>query len=52
MLECAAQGSGGVIVNGGVQEMCRWGAKKYGLVANIGDRWMVGLDNPRSLFQL
>jgi len=34
-----------------VQETFRCGTERHGLVGNISDRWMVGLDDLRSLFQ-
>ena len=52
MLEWAAQGGGGVTDSGGVQETCRCCTEGHGLVGNIGDRWMVGLDDLRGVFQL
>ena len=51
MLECAAQGGSEVTVPGGVQETFRCCAKTYGLMANIGDRGTVGLDDLGGLFQ-
>ena len=51
MLEQAAQGGGGVTVPGGVQETFRYCTEGHGLGANIGNRWMVGLDDLGSLFQ-
>ena len=50
-LEQAAQRGGGVTIPGGVQEMCGCCTGGYGLVGSIGGTWMVGLDDPRSLFQ-
>ena len=47
----AAQADGGVTVPGGVQEMFRCCSEGDGLVGNIGDRWMAGLDDLRDLFQ-
>ena len=44
MLSHAAQGSGGVTVPGGVQELWRCGTEGCGLVGNNGDGWIVGLD--------
>ena len=49
-LEQAAQGSGGVIVPGGVQEVCRHGTEGHSLASNIGDRWTIGR-YLRGLFQ-
>ena len=51
MLEWAAQGGGGVAVPGGVQETFKCLIEGHGLVGNIGDRQMVGLDDLRGLFQ-
>ena len=51
MLEQAAQGGGGVTVPGGVQETFRYCIEEHGSMGNIGERWMVGLDDPRSVFQ-
>ena len=50
-LDWAAQGGGGVTVSGGVQETFRCCTKEHSLVGDIGDRWMVGLDDLRELFQ-
>jgi len=50
MLKWAAQGGGGVTIPGGVLETFRCGTEGHDLVRNIGDRWMVGLDDPRGLF--
>ena len=47
----AAQGGGGVTVPGGVQETFRCCMEGRGLVGNIGDMWMVGLDELGGLFQ-
>ena len=47
----AAQGGDGVTVPGGVQETFRCCTKGRGLVANIGYRWTVGLDDTGGLFQ-
>ena len=44
-------GSGGVTDPGGVQETCRCGTEGHGSVRNIGDMWMVGLDDRGGLFQ-
>jgi len=35
----------------GVQEMFRCCTERHGLVGNMHDRWMVGLDNRGGLFQ-
>ena len=51
MLEWAAQESGGVTIAGGVQETLTCCTEGHGLVGNIGDRWMVGLDDLGGLFQ-
>ena len=51
MLEWAAQGGGRVHVHGCVQETFRCCTEGHGLVGNIDDRWMVGLDDIRGLFQ-
>ena len=51
MLEWAAQGGGGVTDTGGIQETLRCCTEGHGLVGSIGDRWMVGLDDLRGLFQ-
>jgi len=50
-LEWAAWGGGGVTVPGGVQEPFRCCTEGRSLVGNIGNRWMVGLDDLRGLFQ-
>ena len=42
---------GGVTVPGGVQETFECCTEGRGLVGNIGDRWMAGLDGLRGLFQ-
>jgi len=47
----AAQEGGGVTVPGSAQETHRCGTEGCGLVGDIGDRWMVGLDDLKSLFQ-
>ena len=52
MLEWAAQGSGGVTIPGGAQKTFRCCTEGDGLVGNISDSWMVGLDDLRGLFQL
>ena len=44
MLEWAPQGGSGVTITGGVQETFRCCTEGHGLVGNIGDRWMAGLD--------
>ena len=51
MLEWDAQGGGGVTVPGGVQGTFRHCTEGRGLVGNIGDRWMIGLDDLGGLFQ-
>ena len=51
MLEQAAQGGGGVTDPGGVQETFRCHTEGHGLVGNIGEKWKVGLDDVRGLFQ-
>ena len=51
VLEWAAQGRGGGTVPGDVQEMFRSCTVGYGLVGNIGDMWMIGVDDLRGLFQ-
>ena len=47
------EGSGGITVPGGVQEVSGWGAERYGLVAcgSNGDRRTVGLDDLLGPFQ-
>ena len=40
-----------VTIFGGVQEMFRCCTVGHGLVGNVGDRWMVGLDHLRGLYQ-
>ena len=52
MLKRAAQEGGGVTNPGGIQDMFRCCTEGCGLVGNIGDRWTVGLDDLRGLFQL
>jgi len=49
-LEWAAQGGGGVTVLGSARETFRC-TEGRGLVGNVGDRWTVGLDNPKGFFQ-
>ena len=49
-LEWAAQEDGGVIVPGGVQGTFRCCTEGHGLVGNIGDEGMVGLDDLVGLF--
>jgi len=51
MLKWAAQGAGGIAVPGGVQETFRCCTERHSLVGNIGDKWMVGLDDLGELFQ-
>jgi len=46
VLEQDAKGGGGVIIPGGVQEMCRCVTEGHG-----GDELMVGLDDLSGLFQ-
>ena len=50
-MEWAVQGDGGVTDHGSVQGMFRCCTEGHGLVGNIDDRWMVGLDDLRGLFQ-
>ena len=45
------QGGGGVTIPRGVHEMFTCCSKGHVLVGNTGDRWMVGLDDLRGLFQ-
>ena len=45
MLECAAQGGGGVTNPGGVRIMFRHHVEGHGLVRTIGDRQTVELDD-------
>ncbi len=40
-----------VTVLGGVQEMFRCCTEGHGLVRNIGDRWIFGVDDLGGLFQ-
>ena len=47
----AAQRGGGVTNSGDSQETFRRCTEGHGLVGNIGDRWMVGLDSLEGLFQ-
>ena len=49
MLE-STQGGGGVIIPGAVQKAFRCCTEGCGLVGNVGDRWMVGLDDLGGLF--
>ena len=51
VLEWAAQGGSGVTHPGGVQEMFRCCTEIHNLVGNIGDRWMIWLDDLRGFFQ-
>ncbi len=51
MLTCHCQGDFPVANPEGVQETFRCGAGGCGLEGNIGDRWMVGLDDLGDLFQ-
>ena len=39
------------VVAGAVQETSRCCTEGRGLVGNVGDRWMVGLDDLGNLFQ-
>ena len=50
-MEYTAHGGAGVTVPGGVQEMFRCCTEGHGLVGNIGNGWMVGLDDAGGLFQ-
>ena len=50
VVKWAAQGGGGVTVPGGVQEPFKC-TEGHGIVGNTGDRWTVGLDDLRGLFQ-
>ena len=47
----AAQGGGEVTVPGSVQGMFRCCTEGYGLVRNIGDRWMDELNDLKGIFQ-
>jgi len=49
--EWAAQGGGGVTSPRGVQGTFWCRIEGHGLVGNTGDRWTVGLDDQRGLFQ-
>ena len=49
--EQAAHGGGGVTVPEGVQETFTCCTERHGLVWNIGNRWTVGLDKLRGLYQ-
>jgi len=51
-LEQADQRGGGVTVPGSVQEAFRCCTQEHGLLGNTGDRWTVGPDDLRGLFQL
>jgi len=51
VLAQTAQGDSGVTVPRGVLEKFRCGIEGCGLVGNIGDRLVVGLDDLRGLFQ-
>jgi len=50
-LEWAAQGGGGVIDPGGVQETFGCCTEGHGLVGSIGGRWRVGLGGLGGVFQ-
>ena len=50
-LEQAAQRGSGVTDPGGVQETWRCCTEGHSLVGNIGDKWIVGLDDLGGLFQ-
>ena len=50
-MEQAAQGGGEVTNPRSIQETFRCCTEGHGLVGNIGDGWMVGLDDLRGLFQ-
>jgi len=47
----AAQGSAGVTITGGVQEMCRCGTEGCGWDPYCGDGFVVGLDDRNGPFQ-
>lgn len=51
VLEWAAQGGNEIIVSGGVEEMFRCYTERHGFMGNIGDRWIVGLDDLVGFFQ-
>ena len=51
VLEWAAQGGGGATAQRSVQEMFRCCTEGCGVVGNIGDVWMAGLDDLGGLFQ-
>jgi len=51
VLEWAAQGGGEVTIPGGVQKTFTCCTERHGLVGDIGDRWTVGPDDLRGLFQ-
>lgn len=51
IIDWAAQGGGGVTKPGGVHGMFRCCVEGHGSVTNVGDRWMVGLDDLVGLFQ-
>jgi len=48
---CSFYNVSGVTVLKGVQEMFRCCIEGHNLVRNIGNRWMIGLDDLRGLFQ-
>ena len=50
-LEWAVQGGGGVTDPGGVQATFRCCTERHGLVRNIGDMSMAGLDDLGGFFQ-
>jgi len=50
-LDWAAQGGGEVTINGGVQETFRCYTEGNHFMEDIGDRWTVGLDDLRGIFQ-
>ena len=47
----AAQEGGGVTIPGCVQEMFSCCTEGHCLVGNVGDRWMVGVDDLKGFFQ-
>jgi len=47
----SAQEDAGDTIPGGDQEPWKYGTEDHGLVANIGSRWMVGVNDLRGLFQ-
>ena len=50
-MKWAAQGGSGVTDPGGVQGTFGFCVEEHGLLRTIGDRWMVGLNDPGGLFQ-